>query len=113
MASCGEDSPVMMAVVPSTMAMSAGMEMGKSNSGSMTSRLRVRSEMAAKNVPFTTSAQVPSTKMMGSLAASPTMRRSEKMMKSGASRASTRMTNRKFPTALPKKRELGGAGETR
>ena len=35
------------------------MEMGNNSSGSMISRLRVRSDMAAKNVPFTTSAQVP------------------------------------------------------
>src|SRR5205823_11147781 len=55
-----ESSPVRMAVVAFTMASSAGMENGNNSSGSMISRLRVRIDMAAKNVPFTTSAQVPS-----------------------------------------------------
>ena len=41
------------------MASNAGIEIGNSSSGSMISRLRVRSDMAAKKVPFTTSAQVP------------------------------------------------------
>src|SRR5580692_6452996 len=39
-----------MDVVPSTMAMTAGMEIGKSNSGSISSRLRVRTDIAAKVV---------------------------------------------------------------
>ena len=34
--------------------------MGNSSSGSMISRARVRNDIAAKKVPFTTSAQVPS-----------------------------------------------------
>ena len=53
-------SPVKIAVVALTIASNAGIEIGNKSSGSMISRLRVRSEMAAKNVPFTTSAQVPS-----------------------------------------------------
>ena len=41
------------------MASSAGIETGNNSNGSMISRLRVRNEMAAKNVPFTTKAHVP------------------------------------------------------
>src|SRR5438552_2525559 len=54
-AECGESSPVRMAEVALTMASSAGMLMGNSSKGSMSSRLRVRSDRAAKNAPFTTS----------------------------------------------------------
>src|SRR5438132_11946499 len=54
-------SPLRMAVVPATIAITAGMEIGNSSSGSISSRLRVRTEIAAKNVPLTTSAQVPKT----------------------------------------------------
>ncbi len=42
-----------------TIAINAGMDTGNSSSGNMISRLRVRNDIAAKNVPFTTSAQVP------------------------------------------------------
>ena len=41
------------------MAISAGIDTGKRISGNITSRLRVRNDMAAKNVPFTTSDHVP------------------------------------------------------
>ena len=44
----GSLSPVRMAVVDCTMASSAGMEIGKSTSGSISSRLRVRRPSAAK-----------------------------------------------------------------
>ena len=47
-------------VVASTIAISAGIEMGNRIRGSMISRLRVRSESAAKKVPLTTRAQVAS-----------------------------------------------------
>ena len=48
-------------MVAFTIPSNAGIENGNSSSGSMISRLRVRKEMAAKKVPFTTSAHVPST----------------------------------------------------
>lgn len=47
-------------VVAATMPSTAGIETGNKSRGSISSRLRVRSDMAAKNVPFTTSAHVPS-----------------------------------------------------
>ncbi len=59
----GSDSPVRMAVVARIMASSAGIEIGKSTMGSISSRLRVRKLSAEKKVPFETSAQVPSGRM--------------------------------------------------
>ena len=53
-------SPVSTCVVAVTMLTTAGIEIGSRSSGSISSRLRVRIDMAAKNVPFTTSAHVPS-----------------------------------------------------
>src|SRR5205823_2290749 len=58
----GEKLPVSEPVVAVTMLMIAGMETGSSSNGSISSRFRVRIDMAAKNVPLTTSAQVPSSR---------------------------------------------------
>src|ERR1041385_2694067 len=55
----GEPSPLSTWVVPVTMLMTAGSEMGSRSSGSISSRLRVRMDIAAKKVPSTTSAHVP------------------------------------------------------
>src|SRR5437763_10682438 len=55
-----ESSPVSTAVVAFTIPSSAGIESGNSSRGSMISRARVRIEIAAKKVPLTTSAHVPS-----------------------------------------------------
>jgi hypothetical protein len=57
-----------------TIARSAGIERGKSNNGSIISRARVRMDIAAKNVPFTTSAQVPSAAIGKSCQAAPSTR---------------------------------------
>src|SRR6185437_11787433 len=69
----GEPSPLSTWVVPVTMLMTAGSEMGSRSSGSISSRLRVRMDMAAKNVPFTTSAQVPKTATSSSCQRGPTV----------------------------------------
>ena len=50
-----------MTVVASTVDINAGIVIGNSKRGNMISRLRVRNDIAAKNVPLTTIAHVPST----------------------------------------------------
>src|SRR2546430_1917660 len=45
--------------------------MGKRSSGSMISRLRVRNDMAAKKVPLTTNAHVPSAETINNWEAAP------------------------------------------
>src|SRR3974390_1273392 len=70
----GVPSPVRIVVVESTIASSAGIEMGKRISGNMISRLRVRIESAAKNVPFTTSAHVPKSATTANCHTGPTER---------------------------------------
>ena len=58
--SIGSLSPVRIDPVASTIPSSAGMKIGNRISGSSSSRFRLRIESAAKNVPFATSAHVPS-----------------------------------------------------
>src|SRR4051812_45066559 len=71
----GEYSPVRIDVVASTMARMAGIEIGNSNRGNIISRARVRNDIAAKNVPLTTSAHVPSPATTGNNHAGPSARR--------------------------------------
>ena len=52
-----------------------GYQRGNSKSGSINSRLRVRSDIAAKNVPFITNAHVPNTAIGMSCHAGPSARR--------------------------------------
>ena len=75
MKKCAGFSPVRISVVAATMPSTAGMEIGNKSSGSMISRLRVRSDIAAKNVPFTTSAHVPSSAMAINCQAGPRTRK--------------------------------------
>src|SRR5438045_3894163 len=71
----GENSAVSVPVVACTIDRMAGIEMGKSSNGSMSSRLRVRNEIAAKNVPLTTSAQVQNTKTTANCHVGPSERK--------------------------------------
>src|SRR5690242_11242151 len=59
----GDVSPVSTAAVEFTMPSNAGIDSGNKSSGNMISRARVRRDIAAKKVPFTTSAHVPRTAM--------------------------------------------------
>ena len=88
--------------------------MGKSKSGSSNSRLRVRMESAAKKVPLTTRAQVPSGKTRASSQPWPNgckLRR--KMAKTGARMICTTETKRKLAITFARNSEEGGAGTIR
>ena len=97
----------------STMASNAGMEMGNSNSGSMISRLRVRKDMAAKNVPFTTNAHVPKRRHNGQLVCGTKRAQVVKHDKERRHQRLQHGNEDEIPDDLGQEQRVGGAGETR
>ena len=93
-----------------TMASSAGIEMGKRSSGSSSSRLRARRPSAAKKVPLTTSAQVPSGRMRSEQPGVAEGVQVEKMMKMGASTASTASDEDHVGEGFAEEERGGGGG---
>src|ERR1700730_9963945 len=110
-------SAVRTPVVAWTMAKRAGREMGRSNKGRRSSRLRARRPRAAKKVPLTTNAHVPSGRMRARSQIFPRTWRLKKTIKIGdresmRERMRKRRKKQKKENAQPagRKKKKGGVG---